>query len=238
LALYSRKVKDLPKALFRFDCVLIYVATIYPLFYWHTHDFLRFSWFIEGDFFKFHTAQWEYVSIAYFLLLLIYFIKEIYLLGFREQYFSLPKNLLIIGTIVVWYVGIVLYNSDAAFTLTNVVAHGIPYIGLVWLYGNKKWANKSGVFNTLFSPKKIFLFLLPLVVLAYLEEGAWDIFVWREHLDLFPNFNIQVPSHTILSFIVPILILPQLTHYILDAFIWRVRKPDVVMEGILKLDQR
>ena len=40
-----------------------------------------------------------------------------------------------ITTALCWHVGIITFNSDYAFTVTNVVIHGIPYLVLVYWYG-------------------------------------------------------------------------------------------------------
>ena len=69
------------------------------------------------------------------------------------------------------------------------------------------------------------LFVVFLVVLAYLEEGFWDGFIWREHLHFFLPFSLLpcVNDSAILAILVPLLALPQSTHYVLDGFIWRVK---------------
>ena len=63
-------------------------------------------------------------------------------------------------------------------------------------------------------------------MLAFLEEGLWDMTVWKEHKNVFKwlHFSDLQFSHEVLSFIVPLLALPQITHYIVDGYIWRVRK--------------
>jgi hypothetical protein len=50
LKLYSRQE---PSDFARFkwlDTALIYLATLYPLIFWHTHLPRNFSWFVDGDF--------------------------------------------------------------------------------------------------------------------------------------------------------------------------------------------
>ncbi|MEO0336153.1 MAG: hypothetical protein AAF202_07155, partial [Pseudomonadota bacterium] len=73
-----------------------------------------------------------------------------------------------------------------------------------------------------------------LLGLAYVEEGFWDAFVWREHETVFPAFQ-SLPFLTdevLKSAAVALLILPQLTHYILDGFIWRVRELEIPKEPV------
>jgi hypothetical protein len=59
------------------------------------------------------------------------------------------------------------------------------------------------------------------VLLAYVEEGAWDLLVWREHTSLFGGWRLPTLPDEVLAVIVPALILPQATHYVLDAWIWK-----------------
>ncbi|MFX5697143.1 hypothetical protein ABTE35_18855, partial [Acinetobacter baumannii] len=68
-----------------------------------------------------------------------------------------------------------------------------------------------------------------LIALAYLEEGLWDGFFWREHAAVFPWFQgLASPRETILvAALVPLLALPQSTHYIFDGILWRNNKTRV-----------
>ncbi|HTH55432.1 MAG TPA: hypothetical protein VL728_05260 [Cyclobacteriaceae bacterium] len=134
---------------------------------------------------------------------------------------NVPKNGVMLGTYLSWYAGIVLFHGDLVFTLMNVVAHGIPYMGLVWLYGTKK--DSSG-FS--FGWSGVAIFVSTLLLFAYFEESLWDILVWKDHPTIFPFFTLAHPltNSWILSFVVPLLVLPQLTHYVLDGFIWRFSK--------------
>lgn len=63
-------------------------------------------------------------------------------------------------------------------------------------------------------------------LLAYVEEGIWDLTVWKEHKNIFSLFH-QFSFHTdraVLSIVVPLPALPQITHYIIDGFIWKRSK--------------
>ncbi len=124
-----------------------------------------------------------------------------------------------------WYFGIVYYNGDMAFTLLNVVSHGIPYMALIWLVG-KRQKEKTPLLHRVFSQYGIVLFLGIIFLLAYFEEGLWDMTVWKDHVKLFSIFhlfNTHLQNDTLI-FVVPLLALPQLTHYIIDGFIWRSRE--------------
>ena len=48
------------------------------------------------------------------------------------------------SAIIAWGVGIVGSDSDLAFTALNVLAHGIPYLALVWLHGRTRAAAQAG----------------------------------------------------------------------------------------------
>lgn len=210
------------------DRLVIYLATVYPLIFWHTHP-RNFSWFVEHDFL---FLRWPLLSTAvgwiYLGLLGLYASREAgrFLRGER---LSLGKNLFLLATALSWYVGIVVFNGDLAFTLTNVVSHGIPYIALVWVYQQRKQLQPlRSAFQKIIQPRSLLLYLGVLLLLAYCEEALWDGFIWRERVEVFGPVQRILPAihGSFLAFLVPLLTVPQLTHYILDAFIWKVRKPD------------
>lgn len=255
VALYSRK--DYGTGLIwnswnrRLDALAIYMATLYPIFYWHTHLPRNFNWFVAGDFFVgVPDVVSKFVFIAYLLVGAAYLLKEA-VQFLKTGYFNLPKNLIVVGTALAWWIGIVALNSDMAFTITNVITHGIPYIALVWLYHNRvgkgdrakdstknktknstasSESNLSMVSNIFVLFRNLILSYLPaflvfLVLLAYLEEGLWDGFVWREHGTIFGIFQVLpvLKDPLVLSILIPFLALPQSTHYVLDGFIWRIK---------------
>ncbi len=37
-----------------------------------------------------------------------------------------------------WHLGIVVFDDDRIFTLTNVFLHGVPYLALVWVAGGRQ----------------------------------------------------------------------------------------------------
>ncbi|MDP2311699.1 MAG: hypothetical protein Q8P41_02245 [Pseudomonadota bacterium] len=131
------------------------------------------------------------------------------------------RDLWVLSTAVSWTVGIVLTDGDAAFTLANVLAHGVPYFALVHHVGRRQWADGEGaVTPRWFAPAAILAFLALPVAAAFAEELAWDALVWREHFfapaDL-PEWLVAVA--------VPLLATPQLTHYLLDGYLWRLGPP-------------
>ncbi|SDD59268.1 hypothetical protein [Pedobacter soli] len=208
--------------------VAIYTATLYPLLFWHLSTARHFNWFIAGDFFSFkNDALLKISALIYIAIIALYLVKEI-LFVIKQRWMNIPRNLLVAGTFLSWYFGIVYFNGDMAFTTLNVVSHGIPYMALIWFFEKKKLDRspvKSKIMALSFGKWGIFYFLLILVLFAYLEEGLWDGLVWKEHQAVFKPFSTlpQITSSELLSLLVPLLALPQATHYVLDGFIWKAK---------------
>jgi hypothetical protein len=241
VALYSRHEGEfrMSRAI---DKSAVYLATIYPLVFWHTKLPRNFDWFVPGDFvFQLPPICARLAGIAWGGILVVYCLKEA-IRSFSGAPFNLPKNLFISGTFLSWYIGIVHFNADLPFTITNVVSHGVPYIALIWLYERRK-ADKitsSGAsmpaYFKLFTSAALPLFFLIMFLLAYIEEALWDGLVWRDHGEIFAwAWDLPMLSDPkMLALIVPLLALPQSTHYVLDAFIWRIRKPESEVRTILE----
>jgi hypothetical protein len=230
MRVYGRKEKK-GKLTSLIDTITIYYATIYPVIYWHLSGPRNFNWFIENDFLYWQSeGLLKIFTTIYFIVIACYVIKEI-VTSIRYRFINVPKLLIITGTIVSWYFGIVYFNGDMAFTLLNVVSHGIPYMALIWIYGKKNYTQPgkgSGFLRLIFSRYGVAIFLGLLFLFAFVEEGLWDLGVWQEHKNVFginDSFSISIPDKA-LSFIVPLLALPQVTHYILDGFIWKIRKDE------------
>ena len=219
----------------RLDQATIYGATLFPLLYWHTHLPRPFVWFTDGDFLALPAVLWRFALPLYIALFAAYLAKEVALI-YRTRSINWPRNALILGTALSWYVGIVAAAGDLVFTLTNVVAHGIPYMALTCIYARRRddravsEGAPSGDGRVQNTRSLFVLRLLPyaiglLVVLAFVEEGLWDGLIWREHLALFPGFQFlpHIQNLTTLSLLVPLLSVPQMTHYVIDGVIWRLR---------------
>lgn len=220
----------------------VYLATLYPMAYWHAHQPRNFHWFIESDLLT-GVPVWvsEIAGVLYAVALVLYFGNE-----FRRAWagrgVNLPKNAIILGTALSWWVGIVVFNGDLIFTITNVVSHGIPYIALVWLYGERQknapdapTIYGSFTYARFFGLKSIPLYLGLLLVFGFLEEGLWDGLVWRDHLDAFGIFRElpEITARDTLNWLVPLLTLPQATHYVLDGFIWKLKDTDANWQKVL-----
>jgi hypothetical protein len=202
------------------DKAAIYSAMLYPLAYWHARDDRVFAWFVAGDFVTLPTWTTSVAGLLYGGTLLAFATRQVQR-TLRREPLSWGKIGIVASTAATWYVGIVAFNSDFAFTVTNVVAHGLPYLALVWLYGRRKWSAPPSWRTWLYRPALVWAFIGLTILLAYLEEGAWDLLVWREHASLFGGFRLPELPRELLTLVVPLLILPQATHYVLDAWIWR-----------------
>jgi putative autoinducer-2 (AI-2) aldolase len=63
-----------------------------------------------------------------------------HLLRARSHGLHAGKLLLLASTWATWFFGIVVAKSDLAFTVTNVVAHGVPYLALTYRYARGREA--------------------------------------------------------------------------------------------------
>lgn len=224
--IYRRADSPSPRWQLRIDQAVIYAAPLYPLLYWHTHLPRVFEWFVAGDFLTLPLWMDPLGKVVYALLLAAYVTKEAWRTT-QGVPFNVPRNLLLLGTAGSWYAGIVLFNGDLAFTAANVLAHGIPYMALVWIYGKKNTSSTHPRFIDCFFSKRLLpLYLGIPLALAWAEEALWDGLVWRDHPTLFGWFHAlpKFADPMILAWLVPLLALPQITHYLLDGFLWRVRK--------------
>jgi hypothetical protein len=232
LALYRHGAGERSRLEGRLDAALLYATTLYPLLFWHTHP-RRFVWFVEGDFVTLSSA-WitRGAGVVYALLAAAYLVKEAVLYA-RGRTPSTGKNLVILTTALSWYVGIVRYDSDYAFTVTNVLSHGVPYVALVWIHSRRKWsaAAARSWLGWVSQPRAAAAFVGVLVFFAFCEEGLWDLLVWGDHPSVFGGRNhvLAMTDSPLLPFLVGLLALPQATHYVLDGFIWKMgpRNPDL-----------
>ncbi|MCA9584932.1 MAG: hypothetical protein KC657_06210 [Myxococcales bacterium] len=221
------------------DGAAIYASTLYPLFYWHTHA-RRFAWFFPGDVVHVSSTLAPVAKAAWALALGVYALRSIaswtvvrrahrdgraealpaFLRGARP---NPGKDLVVVTTAACWYVGIVTFDSDYAFTVTNVFIHGVPYFVLVRAYARQRVERAPQVvagtaLDRLTRHAAVFVGLLWAV--AFAEELVWDRAVWHDHAWLFGE---SWDLDALKPFVVPLLALPQLTHYLLDGVLWRRR---------------
>lgn len=202
------------------DKINIYNATIFPMLYWFLTPDRKFNWFLDNEFLQYNAPKAVHIfHILYGIIVSLH----ILIIGYqwlRTKYFNIPKQLIIIGTYLSWYCGIVYYNNELIFTAFNVISHGIPYMALIFfkeIDTNKNhyiWVHKALKNNGWLT------FIVFLLVIAFLEEYFWELFIWNEHFSL-ENITVSEEWHFIW---IPLLALPQLTHYLLDGFIWKSPK--------------
>ncbi|HEX8147122.1 MAG TPA: hypothetical protein VF591_08090 [Pyrinomonadaceae bacterium] len=214
VALYRARAGERGRAGWWVDAAAVYMATLYPLAYWHAHLPRRFWWFLPGDFAAAPAWVESFAFALYCLALGAYAVRSAHswLFGGRG---NPGKDLVVLTTAVCWYAGVVAYDSDYAFTVTNVVIHGVPYAALVWWYARARAPRAGRVYRSL---ARWPVFLATLWVLAYAEELLWDRGVWHERAWLFGG---AWDWESLKVFLVPLLALPQATHYVLDGFVWR-----------------
>lgn len=196
------------------DGAAIYLATIYPLVWWHAHLPRDFVWMRPGDF-VLGVPTWvaEVTGIVYALSLVLYVGRAL-----MVRPTSWGKHLIVATTAACWYVGIIGSNTDFAFTMTNVFIHGIPYMVLVYMYARAATREAPDGPNArlLTKGRGVVIFLSTLWFIAYVEEMLWDKSMWHDREWLFGG-----PLEVTAMIIAPLLATPQLTHYFLDAFLWK-----------------
>src|SRR5262245_27561290 len=152
VAMYRGRLHERDTFSLWLDRLTIYLATLYPLIYWHAHlAETKFRWFRTGDFLSekwifdlpviFSTME-RIAFPLYCLVMLGYWTRSAYL--WRTGRANPGKDIVVLTTAVCWYVGIVAFNSDYAFAVTNVIIHGVPYFVLVFVYWRAKKLHREG----------------------------------------------------------------------------------------------
>lgn len=221
VVLYRRRLGEFDRAGHLLDSATIYLATIYPLIYWHCHLPRKFWWFVNQDFQVLPIANVSWLAslfgIASLACQILYWGRS-----FQRRWsgFTNPgKDLVVLTTTLCWYVGIVALNSDYAFTVTNVLIHGIPYMVLVYCWqSHRQMEEPQSAWQRV--GRNWLGFLLTLWALAYFEEMFWDRAIWHDRPWLFGE-SWELASLQVI--LVPLLAVPQITHYVLDGFIWKRR---------------
>jgi len=204
------------------DDALIYLATGYPLVYWHAHLPRAYHWLIDGDFLPLPFLERALAPLgALYAATLLAYIARAVALAARTGTVNVGKHLVVATTAATWYIGVVATNTDFAFTVSNVVVHGVPYMALLWAYARERAgeAPRSPIASVVRGG--VVAFLAILLVLAFGEEMLWDRLVWHDRPELFGGADDALLSPAALSLIVPLLAVPQATHYVLDALLWR-----------------
>jgi len=231
MRIYKAKSGDFTKQYLKDDWIL-YLSMLYPVLYWHLAPTRQFSWFLDGDFFavngEFGLIFFQIANALYFLILLAWLVQEL----LKGKAIPAGKVIWVLTTAGNWFIGIVYFNSDLVFTITNVVAHGVPYIALVLFYQHEKSRIFKGTSNILLP----IILVTSILVLAIGEEFLWDLLINREKEGFFgaliPYFETP-QSIAWIAFFTAFLSLPQITHYILDGFIWKNTSKNPHLKKIL-----
>ncbi|MEL7002959.1 MAG: hypothetical protein AAFN93_09530 [Bacteroidota bacterium] len=252
MRLYQAKSVKRPQNKWINDKTIIYLGMLFPVFYWHINSKRAFSWFVDGDFLNFGDVIYRLFGgievvpiinttgiVIYWVLISYWLIRE--MIYFKNGYMDFPigKVLWVLSTAINWYLGIVYFNSDFVFTVTNVVAHGVPYLALIFFYVEKKKVIKRPKYQVNFRKVvvNIGVMLFIVLVLAFGEEYLWDMLMYRdnepffEQIFTYPMAQLSSPYWQALA--LALLSLPQVTHYILDGFIWKSNKKNPYLKEIL-----
>jgi len=246
LAIYKARAGDFGiKKLFS-DKAVIYCSMLYPVLYWHFSGDRSFNWFIPNDFVLLPQAFRQALPIGlgelfalsnflYWLLMAAWLLEECWLSAKQKKPWAWGKVLWLLTTAGNWYIGIVAFNSDIAFTLTNVVAHGIPYLALIHFYQGKKAAVRKKA--TWRAAPQLFLVLGTVLLLAFGEEYLWDMLLNREKQSFFERlfrYPVEVLRTPLAqSLALAALSMPQVWHYVIDGFIWKSSPQNAHVKQVL-----
>lgn len=229
VALYRARAKEHDPVDRWIDTAAIYTATLYPLIHWHAHLPRRFVWFVRGDFVEGLAAPVaSALEPVYWAILVAFVLRQLWLLRLGRK-LNPGKILVVATTWLCWWLGIMALEGDFAFTVTNVLIHGIPYFVLTYRFGRARADENPRALLGRILRGGVFAFIAFVVLAAFLEEALWDRHIWHDRPWLFGEGG-DAPTAA-LVFLVPLLSLPQALHYALDGFIWRRRQnPDLAAE--------
>lgn len=247
VAMYKRRCGDRAPLDNALDTAAIYAATVYPIVWWHAHLPRAFDWFLAGDFVAAVPAPLAAaLAPVHLAVMLAWAARQLYLALAPGRRVNAGKALVVATTWCCWYIGIVVTNSDYAFTVTNVLVHGVPYLALTWRYATNRYGARAaaladaarageaprepGIAERVVARGAV-AFVLLLVAIALLEEGLWDQLVWHDRAELFGDLGARL-GPALLALVVPLLAVPQATHYVLDGWIWRAgpRNPELLRD--------
>jgi len=205
------------------DCRLVKIAvwagTAAPIVWWHANLPREFAWFVADDLIGGAPAVLGTFALGLELVVLAVFCVRRIQLRTRGV-----RNPLLVAMVLVpalnWYLGIVAFDDDRIFTLTNVVMHGVPYLALVWIAGGRRQLARLTKRDATGPWPLVGFYAGGLLVVAALEEGLWDRLVWHDRSEVF-GAAIELEHPVLTAIAVAVLTVPQATHYLLDRWIWR-----------------
>ncbi len=217
--LYARKGGE-PRTERRWIRIAVWAGTAAPVVAWHARLPRKIAWFVDGDFFPgLPPAAGTAALAAGGAILLAWIVHRI---GLHRRGRANPMtDAMVLLPALDWHLGIVWFDDDRIFTVTNVLFHGVPYMALVYATGGRRrvadllpraWARPAVL---------ALAFYLVLASLAFVEEGLWDVLVHHDRPELFGR-GIALADPVLVAFVAAALSVPQTTHYVLDRWIWRV----------------
>jgi len=248
MVLYKTRSEDFNRRQILPDKWVIYLSMFYPLLYWHLAPKRNFSWFVENDFIFLH--QWFQPSWLMFILNVFDVLYWLIILGWAGQEvwtkrkvgigISTGKIIWVLTTAANWYLGIIFFNSDLVFSVSNVVAHGVPYLVLItWYIIRKKDLLHQVTLRYSVCVRWFFLIIGGSLLLAFFEEYGWDLFLNGEKRSFFsyflPYYFELLTNPIARSLATAMLSLPQVTHYIIDGVIWKNNKKNPHLKPILEI---
>ncbi|MEK7390053.1 MAG: hypothetical protein AAB036_10180 [Elusimicrobiota bacterium] len=206
------------------DSAAIYAAMLYPLLFRYADPSRSWAFvFMPGDMIRLPAELLAPARALYQLTLTAFAARQAWLLA-RGRPVNRGKIFLIVSTSLTWYVGIVHFNSGLAGVLAITIAHGLPYLALIWIFSARKWSRQEGRPRRMFAPDApgVALYLGFLCALAYGLEFLREIPL-HIHGEAFFGITdrISIPPGAA-AFLVTLTSVPPATHYFLDAFIWRL----------------
>lgn len=199
----------------------IWAGTLGPVLWWHAHLPTEFAWFMQGDLV---TGVPAWVGTAALVLQapvwLVFVVRRVQLWRRGHGHPLVPW--LVLVPAINWHLGIVVFDDDRIFTITNVFLHGVPYLALVWVAGGRQRVTTALGRHARGIAVVLAAYYGLLVALAVAEEALWDRLVWHDHPGLFGHAAALDVHPLVMAVVVALLTMPQATHYVLDRFIWRV----------------
>lgn len=225
VAIYRARAGERGRVTRVLDDATIYLATGWPLLHWHAHLPRPFRWFVEDDFVVTPLAKaLERPALALYVGVAIAYVATAIVRAARGGGVQVGKHVVVVGTALTWGLGIVGSSTDWAFTVTNVLPHGVPYIWLLYVYARERAGEAPRIAASSIVRLGLSAFVGVALAFAFAEEVLWDRLVWHDRPEVFGGAREEpLLGPLALAFVVPLLAVPQATHYALDAFLWRRR---------------
>ena len=201
----------------------VWAGTLGPVIWWHTRLPRQFAWFMQGDLIGGLPEWLGTLALAAEVPIWIAFaVRRVQLARAGRTNAMVPW--LAIVPAINWHLGIVVFDDDRIFTITNVFLHGVPYFALVWVAGGRgsvqrvlRRVTRRATFS---AGAVLAAFYGLLAVLAITEETLWDRLIWHERATLFGVSDVRL-GPWLTALVTALLTVPQATHYLLDRWIWR-----------------